>query len=77
MKLIYRWPMNPARNPSMTVAQAVRHSLQDSDPEAERDNTRHLIARLVHVLHSKGVLLPTEVVYVLGRENYEEHNGTD
>jgi hypothetical protein len=74
MKLIWRWPLTPGRNQPMDVEQAVKHALSDPDPYNVASEQAEMMARLIHVLHSKGILLPAEVVQVIGKHSYEEYH---
>ena len=74
MKLIWLWSLTPGRNNPMGVEQAVKHALSDPDPEAFQNIQTEMMARLIHVLHKKGVLLPAEVVQVIGKHSYEEYH---
>lgn len=74
MKLIWLWPLTPGRNQPMGVEQAVKHALSDPDPMAAASEAAEMMARLIHVLHTKGVLLPAEVVQVIGKHSYEEYH---
>jgi hypothetical protein len=63
--------MTPRQGKPMTVKDAVAFALSDPDPEARNRDTVEIVGRLLTVLHSKGVLLPREIVHVLGVQ-YEE-----
>lgn len=58
----------------MDVAEAVKHALSDTDPVTVASDQAEMMARLIHVLHKKGVLLPAEVVQVIGSRDYEEYH---
>ena len=57
----------------MTVEAAVNFALSDPDPQARAAATIEIVGRLLTVLHRKGVLLPSELVEVLGKHDFEEY----
>lgn len=75
MMVRYRWPMTPQQDRPMTVYRAVAFALSDSDPETRAAATIEFVGRLLTVLHSKGVLLPKELIHVLGEHQFEEYHG--
>lgn len=78
MMIRYKYPMHARQGQPMTVERAVAYALSDADPEARNRDLTDIVGRLLTVLHRKGVLLPTELIEVLGHA-YEEvrtDNGT-
>ncbi|HKF94128.1 MAG TPA: hypothetical protein VKB96_05915 [Gammaproteobacteria bacterium] len=79
MMIRYKHARVEARNKPMTVERAVAHALSPSTSQSAPEFTSDIVGRLLTVLHSKGILLPTELVQVLGAHDYEEartDNGT-
>jgi hypothetical protein len=75
MRIFWRWPLNARQDKPMEVGEAVKHALSDPDPEAFQNIQTEMMARLIHVLHKKGVLLPDEVLQVIGKHSYEMREG--
>lgn len=50
----------------MTASAAAKYNLSESDPEALAKANAEMMAELVGILADKGLLLPSEVVKVLG-----------
>ena len=72
MMLRYKWGMTVRQQQPMTVRQAVAFALSDPDPEARNRDAVEIVGRLLTVLHTKGVLLPNELIHVLGEHQFEE-----
>jgi hypothetical protein len=72
MMIRYKHNIYPRHDRPMTVAGAISHALADSDPMQRADNVSEIVGRLLTVLHTKGILLPAELITVLGHHSYEE-----
>lgn len=70
MKVRYKHGLNSRQGADLTVGGAVVFECNNSDPEIAHKDTAALLGRLVHTLHKKGLLLPDEVITVLG-SSYE------
>lgn len=71
MMIRYKHHWKPCNDRPMSVEKAVAFALSDSDPEARAADTAEIVGRLITVCAGKGLLLPDEVIEVLGRHNYE------
>jgi len=56
----------------MTVEQAITHSMGHPSAETRNTATAAIVGRLLTVLHAKGILLPSELLTVIG-DRYEEY----